>query len=129
MSAKHTPGPWHPPHFTRPDISCNCGYIFSEHQHYMGCVATVEPDNGLPIGGGGNDGAPLEEATANAHLLAAAPDLRDFAEAVLLFHSGGVWNETKRDRWSDLTGGREATTKDLCDFGRHVLAKAEGREP
>lgn len=55
-----------------------------------------------------------------------APDLDAVAEALLLFHGGGDWNETRAARWKVLTGSEEATTKALCDFARAVRASARG---
>ena len=49
-------------------------------------------------------------------------ELRDGLLATLLFHSGGMWGESKRDRWLELTGRGEATTKALCDRLREILA-------
>ncbi len=46
---------------------------------YMGCVTTVacmDVANNLPISEGGNDAPPLEEARANARLIARSPDMR-----------------------------------------------------
>lgn len=46
----------------------------------MGSVATIaciDLSNGLPISEGGNDQPVLEEARANARLIARAPELRD----------------------------------------------------
>lgn len=63
---------------------------------------------------------------ADARLAAAAPELHDAAEATLLFHSGGDWDEAKGARWAALTGVHDATTKVLCDFVRHCMAKARG---
>ncbi len=65
------------------------------------------------------------ESEANARLIAAAPNLRDVAEALILFHSGDPWDETKRLRWLQLTGADEATTKTLCDLARAAIAKTE----
>lgn len=41
--------------------------------------------------------------------------------AVLLFHSGGEWDDDKRQTWKFLTGTDEATAKTLCDFVRKSL--------
>ena len=70
-------------------------------------------------------GPSLERIRANARLIAAAPNLRDVAEALILFHSGDPWDETKRLRWLQLTGADEATTKTLCDLARAAIAKVE----
>jgi len=69
---KHTPGPWSVPHFARPDVNCECGYVLTDH--LMGAVCTVYAS------GEGNDwrngdNPKFEEAVANAHLIASAPDM------------------------------------------------------
>jgi hypothetical protein len=53
----------------------------------------------------------------------AAPDLAAACEATLLFH-GSDWSPAVAERWTELTGSREATTKVLCDFQRAALQKA-----
>lgn len=68
------------------------------------------------------NGQAEEEVKANGRLIAAAPALRDACEAVLLFHSGGPWDETKREQWFNLTQETDATTKVLCDTVRKALA-------
>ncbi len=106
--AAHTPGPWcvtrsdwGQPHFISASgdtpLVALCGYVSEK--------TTVE---------------------ANACLIASAPNLRDVAEALILFHSGDPWDETKRLRWLQLTGADEATTKTLCDLARAAIAKATG---
>jgi hypothetical protein len=44
-------------------------------ESYAGGICTVQVDNGLRIGEGGNDAPPRDEAIANMHLIAAAPEL------------------------------------------------------
>lgn len=73
MGAKHTPGPWHPGHHTSPEIDCECRSILSEW--HAGAIAVIPKNNGKSISDGGNDAAPEDEAIANAHLIAAAPDM------------------------------------------------------
>lgn len=58
---------WTVPHFVNDDVDCDCNSILSEG--YCGAVASVHFNNNLPIGEGGNDAAPLEEAKANAKLI------------------------------------------------------------
>ena len=72
---KHTPGPWSIPHMAKNDISCNCAYVLAEP--YMGRICTISVSDGKSIAEFGNDSPPLEEAQANAHLIASAPDLLD----------------------------------------------------
>ncbi len=75
-----TKGPWIAGHHTNPDIKCKCRTILSEG--YAGGIATIEQRIDLPIGEGGNDAPPEQEAIANARLIAAAPEL---AEALMPF--------------------------------------------
>ena len=67
-SGNVTPGPWHPGHLHRDDMTCNCAYVFSET--CMGAVATVGVNNDMSISEGGNDDPPLEEAKANQLFIA-----------------------------------------------------------
>lgn len=79
---KWTPGPWDPPHLSDDSTTCNCRSIVEGG--YAGGIATVHVDNGIPlISEGGNDCPPLEEAKANGHLIAAAPDLDEALAAVV----------------------------------------------
>ncbi|WP_313666170.1 hypothetical protein [Shinella sp.] len=64
-----TPGPWYPGHLGT-DSTCQCRSIVDDGS-YMGAIATVNVDNGLPIGEGGNDAPPAEEAAANMRYIAA----------------------------------------------------------
>lgn len=69
----HTPGPWFPGHFVDDTHTCDCKYILGPV--HCGSIATINVNNGMLIGEGGNGSPPLEEAKANARLIAAAPDL------------------------------------------------------
>jgi hypothetical protein len=51
--------------------------------------------------------------------------MRDALELVLLFHEGGSWSNEKSERWAELSGNREATTRTLCDCVRESLAGDE----
>jgi hypothetical protein len=73
MEMKHTPGPWSVPHLAVDSTSCNCAYVLAEP--YMGSICTISVSDGKTISELGNDSPPLEEAKANARLIAAAPDL------------------------------------------------------
>lgn len=77
---KFTPGPWSLPHFANPDCECKCGYVLVEG--YCGAVAKVyySQDRELEHG----DNPPFDEACANAHLIAAAPDLYATLEELIL---------------------------------------------
>lgn len=80
--ATYTKGPWDGPHFARDDISCNCTSVVSEG--YAGAIATIHFDNGKTIDDGGNGCPPLEEAKANARLIAAAPQMFEALQNILL---------------------------------------------
>ncbi len=45
-------------------------------------------------------------------------------DAVILFHSGGPWNNSKIAKWKSITGAGEATSKILCKHIRKVLGDA-----
>lgn len=49
------------------------------------------------------------------------PTLADVAEALLLFHAGGPWDEDRAARWFNLTNCVEATTRNLCELARRAL--------
>lgn len=105
---KFTPGPWLSGHLGS-DSKCQCQSILAEG--YMGCIATVEVDNGRPVSDGGNDAPPLEEAVANMHLIAASPMLYRYLAEVR------KWMDT------DEFGPWEAA---FCAEIDAVLAKARG---
>jgi hypothetical protein len=69
----HTPGPWSIPHFATPDVGCKCGYVLVDG--FCGAVATVHFSGDRDLKHG--DNPPFEEAVANAHLIAAAPELAE----------------------------------------------------
>lgn len=112
MASKHTPGPWLVPHFARPDIQCNCGYVLSPN--YMGAIATVHFEGEKP--GEYDDNPPLDEAIANARLIAATPDML----AALV--SVRDWDE--HDANPAGYGGLRHELREVVDA---AIAKAEGR--
>lgn len=76
-----TPGPWHSGHLGE-DGKCQCRTVVSEV--YLGGIATVHIHNGIDsIAEGGNDAPPRDEAIANMHLIAAAPELYAALERML----------------------------------------------
>jgi hypothetical protein len=69
---KHTPGPWRPGHLVNDDHSCDCRHIFGNDDR-MGCVAEVmvgKDDDQFKA-----EYPDRDEAKANMHLIAAAPDM------------------------------------------------------
>ncbi|WP_312418294.1 hypothetical protein [Shinella sp.] len=64
-----TPGKWYPGHLGT-DSTCQCRSIVDDGS-YMGAIAAVHVSNGLPVGEGGNDSPPAEEAAANMRFIAA----------------------------------------------------------
>lgn len=93
MTAPGTPGPWHAPHYCRDDVTCNCRSVFSESGPI---VATVEVDAGPH----GWQFPPPEQARANGFLIAAAPDLYEALEALVLAEeaAGSDGREAERRR-------------------------------
>lgn len=78
---KFSSGPWSTGCLGGTGNNCKCSYIFNES--YMGSLAQVYVDNGIKsISDGGNDCPPEEEAIANMHLMASAPDLLDSVDMV-----------------------------------------------
>ena len=69
-----TPGPWSVPHFADDDTQCNCGYVLAEYGG-MGAIATVHVCKEMRGDWGDDEGPDAVSARANAHLIAAAPDL------------------------------------------------------
>jgi len=120
---KHTftPGPWSTGCFVDDSTPCQCKYIFSEG--YAGSVAEISVDNGKRIGDGGNDCPPLEEAKANARLIAAAPDLLDALEKALPLLEGFEEGDAAM-REDD----EEPIVKPVIDQARAALTKALGQE-
>lgn len=109
--SKHTPGPWSLPHFARPEVNCECGYVLTDG--YMGAVAKVfcsgEGENWIKHG----DNPKFDEAVANAKLIAAAPDL--FAAGTALMAE-----------LEKLVGSYEFGTDKTIQAFRAALAKAHG---
>lgn len=81
MSEGYTPGPWSVPHFARPDVNCECGYVLTDH--LMGAVCTVHASGDGDDWAKHGDNPKFAEACANAHLIAAAPDMLAALQAVV----------------------------------------------
>lgn len=119
---KFTPGPWHAPHFAMDDHTCNCRSVVSEF--YAGAVCVVETDNGKRISEGGNDAPVLSEAKANAHLIAAAPEMFD-SERKLANEVGGL--RAFEDEIRAVIGNTNwSVLMQRADEALAVLAKARG---
>jgi hypothetical protein len=105
---KHTPGPWYPGHLGSAS-TCQCTSVVADG--YFGSICQVSTNNGKAVGDGGNDAPPRDEAIANMHLIAAAPDLlgalKDFVS--------GYPEDVHYDKDS------------LVGRGRAAINKAEGR--
>ena len=131
-TVKHTPGPWYAPHFADDTCTCNCRSVVSEC--YAGAICTVEFDNGLRIEDGGNDAPPLDQAKANARLIAAAPDLLEALKSART-----IIQEDRDDMFEAVTvAGIESTMDEIDRLGIErldavlstidaALSKAEGR--
>lgn len=101
--SKYTPGPWSTPHFAKPEVNCECGYVLCDHM--MGAVATVHCSGEGDDWKNHGDNPKFEEAVANAHLISAAPDLIMALEDLTkryceLVNSGdcGNWNPETEDQ-------------------------------
>lgn len=124
----HTPGPWSLPHFAEPEVNCQCQYILADGM--MGAVASVYASGVGDDWQKHGDNPKFAEAVANAHLIAAAPDLLDALKSIL--RHGELANIDKGGpHWG---GGKKPPTMDAWAFPRHMLtgleaavAKAEGR--
>ncbi len=109
---KFTPGPWTVPHFASERVTCGCGYVFSQYQRGMGAICEVLFDHGQECGGEQEDRA---TATANAHLIASAPDLlAALTELVRLQDAADTSYVAKVKAWT---------------VARDAIANATGRSP
>lgn len=109
--SKHTPGPWIAGHMTDPEHSCNCRSILAGG--YAGSIATIDVDNGKRIVDGGNDSPPLEEAIANARLIAEAPALLELARKL-------------HNSKNNAEGGEIGDLVKLCYEASPPIARIEG---
>jgi hypothetical protein len=106
---RFTAGPWVPGHFANRDHKCDCRYILSEQYH--GSIAIISVNNGKLVSDGGNDAPPLEEARANAHLIAAAPELFEAAQAAERKIVGAYIEKTAADADPVVIALRAALSK------------------
>ena len=110
MSSKHTPGPWQA---GRPDMKTIVDDIPSKWVY----GPEREGGDGYIAVASGRASAKWDEVMANAHLIAAAPDLLAACESVL----------TKLDYLVNLWGA-EGVTRTIQDQLRAVVEKAKGGE-
>ena len=107
--AKHTPGPWSVPHFAQDEVGCDCAYVLCDGVMGAVCTITVSKEG---------DDPPIEQAKANARLIAAAPDLLAALKRV-------------ENSWRDkYTGPEDPRAMARFSIWREMLAaiaKAEGR--
>jgi hypothetical protein len=66
--------PWSVPHFADDDTRCNCKYVLAEYGG-MGSIATIGVCKNMDGPWGDDNGPDVEQAKANARLIAAAPAL------------------------------------------------------
>lgn len=93
MERKWTPGPWSVPHFATNDCKCNCKYILANYGG-MGSIATVDVCESMEMPWGDDVGPDMDQATANAYLISAAPDLYEaLHEAQEILEAMGVATE------------------------------------
>jgi len=122
---RFTPGPWHPGHLGT-DSKCQCANVVDEG--YAGGICSIHVDNGKRIGEGGNGAPPKDEAVANMHLIAAAPEMHD-ALAPFADIDGEGDEDFPDDTPVTVKFGRTTDfTLTIGDFrrARRVLSKARG---
>jgi hypothetical protein len=66
--------PWSVPHFADDDARCNCKYVLAEYGG-MGSIATIGVCKNMDGPWGDDNGPDVEQAKANARLIAASPAL------------------------------------------------------
>lgn len=124
---KGTPGPWHPGHLGS-DGKCQCRYVVDEG--YAGGICTIHLGNDLAIGEGGNDAPPLDQAIANMHLIAAAPDLLESQTMGIQLNTPDFLDWIA-ERLVNVYGESPhvdfvVSLKDRASAGRAAIAKALG---
>lgn len=50
-------------------------------------------------------------------------------QCVLLFYNGGYWNSQTVEKWTQLTGEKDATTRVICDTVRKCLDSIKDLSP
>ena len=90
--SKHTPGPWH----FRVDPIHQGQYFIRVQSYGFAPLATVR----------GDKRSTLKDSEANARLIAAAPELLEFAEWILSFKMRGLIDSRARAVIAKATGGK-----------------------
>lgn len=103
LIAAGTGGRWFTGHLCDDSHSCNCPYIFSEHQNGMGAIAT--------IGTTEEEVANIEEAKANQRSIAelhnAAVEMCDELDALRVIAEKFEWlRQCTGGQWEDLNDAR-----------------------
>ena len=89
----------------------------------------MEPFPRAYVDTGGNITIPCSGVAQAAYCLPlaqTAPMLLAALELPLMFYAAGPWTDVERQRWKEITGTEEATTKTMCDAIRAATAKAKG---
>ena len=117
MSAKFTPGPWEVCQHLKSiedDVACSCGYrgVIFGPDHDVAFAICQPGHDPAPKGEEGTEPAryPREVEIANAHLIAAAPELFDALSLLLEAVENGL-DTTRR-----------------CAFAKLAIAKARGEQ-
>lgn len=98
MEFKGTKGEWSTAHLAVEDTTCNCGFVLSEG--YCGSIATIQySEEGADWREG--DNPPLEEAKANARLIACAPEMFEMMKSFIEDFDKGLIEDFQipRDRF------------------------------
>jgi hypothetical protein len=111
MKTLHTPGPW----VNKGGNSKGQRCISHENQNDVVFIAGVE----IPIHD--SDNLTKEQAEANAHLIAAAPELLEAAQALGSMPNGYCFCSKDRD-------GAKETHEPECSNLRNAIAKATGKK-
>ena len=110
--SKHTPGPW---------LVTKYLTVYALTPYLGKCRPGMPAEVNrfsAQLQGGNSESAPVEEMTANAHLIAAAPDMYDFIKAIRD-------STTCICHLNAITGTDVPCTQCIAD---KLLAKAEGRD-
>jgi hypothetical protein len=126
--SKHTPGEWSLPHFAKPEVNCECGYVLTDG--HMGAVCTVHASGDGDWQKTG-DNPKFAEAVANAYLIHAAPDLLEAAKAFVAgedallaeLRADGQLPDLTEKPWSLVDGLRAAIAKATGSSDFHITER------